>query len=134
LDSDKIHIVVDMTGIDLTPLGYNIYWPESNDHAKLAISARSESTHFICVGDINFTVPMEKRSGGTVAFQCEPLYSSLSSTLVGVTTHLKPGSKMEKLQTARRSASATAAAASAVASAALPIAKRTAPKKAAAKK
>jgi deoxyribonuclease-2 len=127
LDSDKIHTVVDMTGIDLTPLGYNIYWPESNDHAKLAISARSESTHFICVGDINFTVPMEKRSGGTVAFQCEPLYTSLSSTLVGVTTHLKPGSKMEKLQTARRSASATAAAAS-------PKAKGATPKKAAAKK
>ncbi len=108
LDSDKIHTVVDMAGIDLNPLGYSICWPEANDHAKLAISARSESVHFICVGDINFTVPMEKRSGGTVAFQCEALWSSISSVLVGVTTHLKAGSKAETLQAARRSASGRA--------------------------
>jgi len=43
LDSDKIHTVVDMTGIDLASLGHDIVWPESDDHAKLAISARSEA-------------------------------------------------------------------------------------------
>ncbi len=93
LQSDKIHTVVDMGGINLKPLGYDIKWPESDDHAKLAISARSEATHFICVGDINFTLSMRKRSGGTVAFQCEPLWQSISSILTDVTTHLKTGSK-----------------------------------------
>ncbi len=110
LDSDKIHTVVDMAGINLQPLGYPISWTESNDHAKLAISARSELVHYVCVGDINFTVAMRERSGGTVAFQCEPLWTSISEVLVGVTTHLKPGSKAEKMATARRSASARAAA------------------------
>lgn len=109
LDSDKIHTVVDMTGIDLNPLGIDLSWPEPDDHAKLAISARSELVHFVCIGDINFTVAMRKRSGGTVAFQCEPLWSSISAILVGVTTHLKAGSRAEKLQTARQSASAAAA-------------------------
>jgi len=93
IDSDKVHTVVDMGGIDLNPLGYDIVWPETDDHAKLAISARSEQTHFICVGDINFTLSMRKRSGGTVAFKCEPLWKSISSILTDVTTHLKTGSR-----------------------------------------
>jgi len=93
LQSDKVHTVVDMEGIDLNPLGYDIVWPESDDHAKLAISAASETTRFICVGDINFTLSMRRRSGGTVAFQCDPLWQSISDILVGVTTHLKTGSK-----------------------------------------
>jgi deoxyribonuclease-2 len=93
LQSDKVHTVVDMTGIDLNPLGYDIVWPEADDHAKLAISAASEATRFICVGDINFTLSMRKRSGGTVAFQCDPLWQAISDILTGVTTHLKTGSK-----------------------------------------
>ena len=93
LQSDKVHTVVDMTGIDLTPLGYDYVWPEADDHAKLAISAASEATRFICVGDINFTLSMRKRSGGTVAFQCDPLWQGISSILTGVSTHLKTGSK-----------------------------------------
>jgi deoxyribonuclease-2 len=106
LDSDKIHTCVDMTGIDLNPLGINITWPEPDDHAKLAISARSETSHYVCVGDMNFTISMRERSGGTVAFQNEALWSSLSSVLVGVTTHLKPGSKAEKIQEAIKAADA----------------------------
>jgi deoxyribonuclease II len=106
LDNDKIHTVVDMKGIDLAPLGIGISWPEPDDHAKLAISARSEQDHFVCIGDINFTVSMRKRSGGTVAFKCEPLWSSISQTLVGVTTHLKKGSRAAKLQAARHAAKA----------------------------
>jgi deoxyribonuclease II len=100
LDSDNIHTVVDMAGINLSPLGIDISWPEPDDHAKLAISARSEATHFICVGDINFTIAQRKRGGGTVAFQCEPLWHDLSICLVGVTTHLKKGSRAAKLQAA----------------------------------
>ena len=109
LDSDKIHTVVDMKGIDLTPLGIDISWREPDDHAKLAISARSESTHYICVGDINFTVSMRKRSGGTVAFLCEPLWTCISQILVGVMTHLKPGSRAETLAVARHAAKLAAA-------------------------
>ncbi len=108
LQSDKVHTVVDMEGIDLNPLGYNIAWPESDDHAKLAISARSEDTHFICVGDINFTLSMRKRSGGTVAFQCDALWQSISSILVDVTTHLKTGSVAVAQQLARKNGKPTA--------------------------
>ncbi|HVE55651.1 MAG TPA: deoxyribonuclease II family protein [Pyrinomonadaceae bacterium] len=88
-DSDKVHTVVDFSGIDLNPLGYDIAWEESDDHAKLAISAKSEAIHYVCVGDINFTLAQRKRGGGTVAFQCEPLWESLSSILRGVMTHPK---------------------------------------------
>ena len=107
-DSDKIHVVVDMGGINLNSLGYDIVWPESDDHAKLAISARSEATHFICVGDINFTISMRKRSGGTVAFKCEPLWQSISSILTDVTTHLRTGSKAADMQIARKNGKPTA--------------------------
>jgi deoxyribonuclease II len=104
IDSDKVHTVVDMKGIDLNPLGIDAAWPEPDDHAKLAISARSEATHYVCVGDINFTVPMRKRSGGTVAFQCEPLWSSISAILVDVAVHVKKGSKADKQQKAIKEA------------------------------
>jgi deoxyribonuclease-2 len=108
LQSDKVHTVVDMGGIDLNPLGYDITWPETDDHAKLAISARSEQTHFVCVGDINFTLSMRSRSGGTVAFMCEPLWKSISSILVDVTTHLKTGSRAAQVQLDRKKGRTTA--------------------------
>lgn len=88
-DSDKVHTVVDYSGIDLNPLGIDISWTEEDDHAKLAISARSEPVHYVCIGDINFTIAQRKRGGGTVAFQCEALWSSLSSILRGVFVHPK---------------------------------------------
>jgi len=87
LQSDKVHTVVDMKAVDLHPLGIPIAWPEPDDHAKLAISARSEATHYVCVGDMNFTIAQEKRGGGTVAFQCDALWSSISAILQGVTVH-----------------------------------------------
>jgi deoxyribonuclease-2 len=104
LDSDKVHTVVDMKGIDLNPLGIDIAWPEPDDHAKLAISARSEQTHYICVGDINFTIAQRKRGGGTVAFQCEALWRSISACLVDVSVHVKPGSTAAKQQAALKAA------------------------------
>jgi hypothetical protein len=94
-----------MSGIDLHPLGIPISWQEPDDHAKLAISARSETEHYICVGDVNFTVSMRSRSGGTVAFQCDALWSGISEILTGVTTHLKPGSRAAKIQAERQSKS-----------------------------
>ena len=109
LDSDKIHTVVDMKGIDLRPLGIDIAWPEPDDHAKLAISARSELDHFVCIGDINFTIAQRKRGGGTVAFKCDALWTSLSLSLVGVSTHLKPNSRAAKIQATFKSITQPAA-------------------------
>jgi len=81
LQSDRVHTVVDMKGIDLSSLGIHVAWPEADDHAKLCISARSEQVHFVCVGDMNFTIAQRKRGGGTTAFQCEPLWASISGIL-----------------------------------------------------
>ena len=86
-DSDKVHTVVAMKSVDLAPLGCkpSYTWSEENDHAKLAISAKSEpGIKYICVGDINFTKSMEKRSGGTVAFICDGLWQEISSILSSV--------------------------------------------------
>jgi deoxyribonuclease II len=83
-DSDRRHTVVDMTSIDLAALGIDLAWSEDHDHAKLAISARSEPLHYVCVGDLNYTIAQRKRGGGTVAFQCEALWASLSSIVRGV--------------------------------------------------
>ncbi|HLF25524.1 MAG TPA: deoxyribonuclease II family protein [Anaerolineae bacterium] len=83
-DSDKVHTVVDMKAINLKPLGIDIAWPEPDDHAKLAISDKKETVHFVCVGDINFTIAQRKRGGGTVAFQSDALWSSLSAIIQGV--------------------------------------------------
>ena len=81
LQSDNVHTVVDMKGIDLSALGIHIAWPESDDHAKLCISDRSEQVHFVCIGDMNFTIAQRKRGGGTTAFHCEPLWESISGIL-----------------------------------------------------
>ena len=82
-DSDKQHTVLDMKSVNLKALGIDLAWSEEDDHAKLAISARSEPAHYVCVGDINYTIAQRKRGGGTVAFQCEPLWASLVSILEG---------------------------------------------------
>lgn len=81
-DSDKVHKVVDMKAVNLGALGIDIAWPEPDDHAKLAISDKNEKAHFVCVGDINFTIAQRKRGGGTVAFQCEALWQSLFEILL----------------------------------------------------
>jgi deoxyribonuclease-2 len=84
-DSDKVHDVVAMKSVNLNPLGIDIMWGEEDDHAKLAISAADQDQpRYVCVGDINFTVAQEKRGGGTVAFQCDPLWDSISSILESV--------------------------------------------------
>jgi deoxyribonuclease-2 len=91
LEGDKVHHVMAMKSVDLSPLGikpsYN--WSEENDHAKLVISQKAEKQHFVCVGDINFTVSMEKRSGGTVAFECNQLWDSIVEILETVNIRQK---------------------------------------------
>jgi deoxyribonuclease-2 len=80
-ESDKVHKIVETKAVNLTQLGIDLRWPEPDDHAKLAISDKVEQAHYVCVGDINFTIAQRKRGGGTVAFQCEPLWQSISSIL-----------------------------------------------------
>jgi len=80
-DSDKIHKVTGMKSVNLEPLGIPYSWSERFDHAKVAISDPAETVHWVCVGDINFTRTQERRGGGTVAFQCEPLWQGLAEAL-----------------------------------------------------
>ena len=79
----ETHKVVAMQGVNLSPLKIPYAWSEFNDHAKLAISDADNppGSRWVCVGDINFTDAQEKRGGGTVAFQCDPLWNSLSKVL-----------------------------------------------------
>jgi deoxyribonuclease-2 len=83
----ETHNVVNMQGVNLAPLAIPYAWPKMNDHAKLAISNDDNpaGSRWVCVGDINFTDAQEKRGGGTVAFQCDPLWSSLSAVLTAKT-------------------------------------------------
>lgn len=76
-DSDKIHKVVAMKSIDLNQIDIPISWSEESDHAKITISDKGEKIPWVCVGDINFTIAQEKRGGGTIAFQCKPLWEKL---------------------------------------------------------
>ena len=106
-NGNRGHTVVDMKGIDLSSLGIHIAWPEADDHAKLCISARSEQVHFVCVGDMNFTIAQRKRGGGTTAFQCEPLWERISGILRDVAPfpHVRasrPGKKNRRGKKARR--------------------------------
>ncbi len=79
-ESDGTHRVTAMQSVTLEPNpAYS--WSESYDHAKLAISDPDEKVHWVCVGDINFTLAQEKRGGGTVAFKCDPLWKELSRIL-----------------------------------------------------
>jgi deoxyribonuclease-2 len=79
LQIDKVHTVLAMQAVDLSPLDNtpSYEWSETCDHAKLAISDKDEKIHFVCVGDINFTISQEKRSGGTVAFIYDDLWASI---------------------------------------------------------
>lgn len=77
LDSDGVHQTYDVKYIDLRPLGVPWTWPETQDHAKWAISVASD---WVCVGDINRMISQEKRGGGTIAFQDSRLWTALSQT------------------------------------------------------
>jgi deoxyribonuclease-2 len=82
-DANSTHSVIDMKEVDLSPLTLTVSyeWSEENDHSKIAISDNDQSIKYVCVGDLNFTVAQEKRSGGTVAFTAEELWKSLFAIL-----------------------------------------------------
>lgn len=102
IEHGEKHSVEDMKGVDLNGLGIPYAWSESFDHAKLALSDHQNAKgtpRWVCVGDINYTLAQERRGGGTVAFQCEPLWNSLVAAL----THTKPsGKKKAKRKKASR--------------------------------
>jgi deoxyribonuclease-2 len=77
VDTDGIHKTFDIKYINLGPLGVHLVWPETNDHAKWAIT---KDNNWVCVGDINRMISQRKRGGGTVAFQCPKLWQALSRT------------------------------------------------------
>lgn len=82
-DHNSTHTVLAMQSVDLAPLGTtpSYDWSEENDHAKLVVSDKGEAINYICVGDINFTIAQENRSGGTAAFPCTGLWESLIEIL-----------------------------------------------------
>ena len=73
------------------------------------------------MGDINFTIAQENRGGGTVAFQCPPLWTSLAAILTETPASPKPGTTQKKTP-AQTKASAAAKKAT------VPLAKQAIPK------
>lgn len=101
LEGDGVHHIMAMKEVNLAPLGINpsYDWQEQNDHAKLVVSQPAELDHFVCVGDINFTKTMEQRSGGTVAFLNNDLWTAINEILVAVSTRpKKPGAAAKATQ------------------------------------
>lgn len=100
----ETHKVENMKSVNLAPLGIPYSWSESVDHAKLAISDRSNAAgtdRWVCVGDINFTDAQERRGGGTVAFKCESLWNSLVKAL---SDQVEPGKPKKSSATLKKSA------------------------------
>lgn len=128
-DSDKTHDVVAMKEVNLGALGVDLAWSEEFDHAKLAISAPTETVHWVCVGDINYTIAQRKRGGGTVAFQNEALWQSLAAIL---TQTVPPPAAGARKPAARKAPAAKASAKKAPAKA--PATRKVAAKTTSAKK
>ena len=76
-DTDGIHKTFDIKYINLGALGVHWAWPETHDHAKWGITLHNP---WVCVGDINRMISQRKRGGGTIAFQNQVLWQSLSKS------------------------------------------------------
>ena len=77
LDKEGVYRTYDIKYIDFRPLGAAFAWPETKDHAKWAISKKS---NWVCVGDINRMVTQRRRGGGTIALQDAKLWKALKQT------------------------------------------------------
>jgi deoxyribonuclease-2 len=77
MDKDGIHKTFDIKYVNLGPLGIHYAWPETRDHAKWAISLKSD---WVCIGDINRMISQRKRGGGAIAFQNRTLWTALTKT------------------------------------------------------
>ena len=108
LENGEKHPVENTASINLAPLHFPYAWPEAVDHAKLAISDRSNPPHldrYVCVGDINFTDAQDQRGGGTCAFVCPNLWSAIASVLVeGTPPGEGGGAKASPKETASKTA------------------------------
>ena len=76
-DKDGIHKTFDIKFINLGPMGIHFAWPETNDHAKWAITKHDP---WVCIGDINRMISQRKRGGGTIAFQNQTIWLGLSKS------------------------------------------------------
>lgn len=74
-DGDGGHMVEDTLYVNLESLGINCEWHYTKDHSKWAVS---ETGEWVCVADINRQTSQEKRGGGAICFQHEPLWRGLS--------------------------------------------------------
>lgn len=110
-EAGETHPIENMHAVDFGQIGIPYSWGEPVDHAKLAISDRSNAAgtdRWVCVGDINYTLSMEKRGGGTVAFICEPLWNALVKVLLPTPNTKSIGSPAKKTVTKPSPAKATA--------------------------
>lgn len=110
VEPGETHKVESMKSVNLGPsIPYS--WSEEHDHAKLAISDRTNpkgSDLWVCVGDINFTDTMEKRGGGTVAFKCPLLCQTLARALSDEPLSPSLGKKSASPKVASKAAKTTA--------------------------
>lgn len=74
-DSDGKGEVSDILYINLESLGLDYEWHYTKDHSKWAVSTEK---NWVCVADINRQTSQEDRGGGTIAFQNDLLWESLS--------------------------------------------------------
>ena len=80
---DKLR-VESMRSVNLTSQGIPFSWSSKVDPGRVAIADRSnpESSHrWVCVGDINFADALDAFGGGTVAFKCQALWTSLAQAI-----------------------------------------------------
>ncbi|TNE62645.1 MAG: deoxyribonuclease [Alphaproteobacteria bacterium] len=74
--------VADVSGIDLAPLGVDVAWHYTRDHAKWAVARQAgaaPASPWVCVADINRQVSQAKRGGGAICFREPRLWQDLSS-------------------------------------------------------
>ncbi|MCH9680331.1 MAG: deoxyribonuclease II family protein [Deltaproteobacteria bacterium] len=78
--------VDDVLHVDLNPLGVDIGWAYTKDHAKWAVG---EGSDWVCVADLNRQVSQQKRGGGSICLSHRLLHDGLAK-LVGQSS--APGS------------------------------------------
>ncbi len=74
MDSCGDHCVKDTLYVNLASLGMDCEWHYTKDHSKWAVS---ETGYWVCVADINRQTSQEKRGGGAICFEHQPLWNDL---------------------------------------------------------
>jgi len=58
----------DNVNVRLIYLSESIFWKETKDHSKWAVSAQENEINLYCIGDLNREFSQAKRGGGTVGY------------------------------------------------------------------